>query len=180
MSRVDGDKYPEHSWIIWNIIGELDLPLRAGFGAAFPCFIPMHIGAQCGYKYADTVWLFWNTIDVTDSFFPHCPLHTSLSHWRRRGFESRQVHLIIPMDRGFCLITSSTVAFSTLPLVRRRLPIGSSIQGEDLELLLSPPRFTFNIPTTLYIPYWHIVGLWDKSSLLVTQVITGRYKNTWI
>jgi len=58
LSRVDRDKYPEHSWIICNIIGDFDLPPRAGFGAVFPCFIPMHIGVQTqdqfGYRYAET------------------------------------------------------------------------------------------------------------------------------
>src|SRR4030042_6391092 len=41
--------------------------------ATFPCFIPMHIGEQFGYRYAITVWSFWHKIDVIDSFFPLFP-----------------------------------------------------------------------------------------------------------
>jgi len=31
-------------------------PLMTGLGIIFPCFIPMHIGEQFGYRYARTVW----------------------------------------------------------------------------------------------------------------------------
>ena len=51
-------------------------PLRTGLRIAFLASSRCMSGTlrvQFGYKYARTVWLFWNKIDVIDSIFPLFP-----------------------------------------------------------------------------------------------------------
>ena len=46
------------------------IPIWTCLRIAFPCFI---LREQFGNRYASTVWLYWNIIDVMDSFFPLFP-----------------------------------------------------------------------------------------------------------
>ena len=86
-------------------------PLQDRFADRLPCFIPMHIGytsctirEQFGNRYARTVWLFWNKIDVIDNFFSLFPYLLIYRTEEAAGSSPARSTIIPPVVGVFCSI----------------------------------------------------------------------------
>ena len=88
----------------WILSFHVNFPLWTGLRTAFPCFIPVHIWEQFGNNWEQ---ICYNSMVILEHnrrnrrLFSPFPLFAPLSHWRSRGFESRQVHWITPISGRF-------------------------------------------------------------------------------